>query len=277
MHPDLPHLAFVPIEKLLHHERHDDSRTRPLVVRIRSSGILRNPPVVCPLQDGSGRYMVLDGANRITAFRHMGFPHALVQVVQPDDPGLTLQTWNHVVWELNADRFLKGIRSVPGIRLVPSAADAQPSLEGDCGLALLLTCKGRAYSLCTEAPDLEMRVDLLNLVVDSYRTRCRLDRTNSRNVETLSNIYPLFSGLMAFPRFQVQDIMCLAGGGCLLPSGITRFTISPRALHINYPLEELASNRPLESKNAALELWLKDRLDKKGVRYYAESTFLFDE
>lgn len=277
MHPDLPHLAFVPLDKLLHHERHDDSRTRPLVVRIRSSGVLRNPPVVCPLNDGSGRYMVLDGANRITAFRHMEFPHALVQVVEPDDPGLVLHTWNHVIWELNADRFLKGIHAVPGIRLVPSAPEAQPSLEGDCGLALLMTCKGRAYSLCTEIPDLERRVDLLNLVVDSYRTRCRLDRTNSRNVSALSDIYPLFSGLMVFPQFKIEDIMCLAGGGCLLPSGITRFTISPRALHINYPLDELASRRPLEAKNAALELWLKDRLDKKGVRYYAESTFLFDE
>lgn len=277
MHVEIPDLAFVPVGKLIHHEQHDDSRTRPLILRLRNSGVLRNPPIVCPLKDGSGRYMILDGANRITAFQQMGFPHALVQVVPDDHHGLSLQTWNHVVWEMNADRFLKNLRRLEGARLAPAPADTCPSLEGECGLALVRTCRGHTYGVCSVDQDLESRVGLLNAVVNSYSRSARLDRTSSQDAALLSDIYPLFSGLVIFPPFRVQEVMRLASGGCLLPSGITRFTISPRALHVNYPLSELEADRTLEEKNAALHEWLRERLDRKGVRYYAEATFLFDE
>lgn len=275
--PDFPSLAFLPVDCLLIHERHDDQRTQPLILRLRASGVLRNPPIVSPLNDGSNRYMVLDGANRIAALRQMGFPHALVQVVEPDDPGLGLQNWNHVVWEMNARRFLVGIRNVPGIQLRPVQDPLQPSLEGECGLALLQSCRGRRYTACTQAQELETRVALLNALVNTYKERARLDRTDIREVAPLNVIYPMLSGLVIFPNFKMQDLFKLAGRGYLLPTGITRFTISPRALHLNYPLAELRSDRSLEEKNTMLQKWVQERLAHKGVRYYAESTCLFDE
>ena len=103
---NLPDLKFIPVDKLVIHERHDNQRTLPLIKRIQASGFWRNPPIVSPLQDETGRFMVLDGANRITALREMQFPDALVQTVQPNDPGLNLQNWNHVVWELDPNRFI---------------------------------------------------------------------------------------------------------------------------------------------------------------------------
>jgi hypothetical protein len=275
---EIPTLTFLPVEALIIHERHDDQRTRPLILRIRNSGVFRNPPIVSPVQEGSGRYMVLDGANRTTALQEMGFQHILVQVVQPDHPGLTLQNWNHVVWELSPDRFISGIRNLPGIHMVPEHdPDRDPVLFSDCGLALVRSCNGHTYGLCTTADDLETRVEQLNLIVDSYKDRARLDRTSSRDVNLLGQIYPQFSGLVIFPHFKIEDVMQLAAEGYLLPSGLTRFTISPRALHLNYPLEELASDAPLEVKNQRLHKWLQERLERKSVRYYAEATFLFDE
>jgi hypothetical protein len=80
-----------------------------------------------------------------------------------------------------------------------------------------------------------------------------------------------------FPHFEVENVLELAGAGYLLPAGTTRFTVSPRALHLNYPLEELAADKPLEEKNADLQRWIQERIARKGVRYYAEATFLFDE
>ncbi|MEW5873348.1 MAG: hypothetical protein AB1894_29075 [Chloroflexota bacterium] len=275
--PDFPNLAFLPVDCLLIHERHDEQRTRPLILRIRASGVLRNPPIASPLHDGSDRYMVLDGANRAAALREMGLPHALVQVVEPDDPGLSLQNWNHVVWEMNARRFLAGIREAPGITLRPLQSPIQPSLEGDCGLALVHSCRGRQYTACTQAQDLETRVAQLNTIVDTYKDRARLDRTDAISVAPLRGIYPMLSGIVIFPNFKMQDLLRLAGRGYLLPTGITRFTISPRALHLNYPLEELQSDRPLEEKNSTLQKWIQARITYKGVRYYAESTYLFDE
>jgi hypothetical protein len=276
--PEFPSLTFLPVKGLLIHERHDATRTHPLVLRMRSSGVFRNPPVVSPLQDGSGRYMVLDGANRVTALGQMGFPHALVQVVEPDDPGLILQTWNHTVWELNPARFLRGLRLIPGLQMRPlDDPDARPSLEDECGVAMVHTNSGRLYALCAQAIDLETRVRLLNDLVDSYKERARFDRTSLRDARRLAEIYPSFCGLVIFPAFNIHDLLRLAGKAYLLPAGVTRFMIAPRALHLNYPLEELAADKPLEVKNQALHQWLQERLAHKGVRYYAEPTYLFDE
>jgi len=63
----------------------------------------------------------------------------------------------------------------------------------------------------------------------------------------------------------------------LLPAGSTRFTISPRALHVNYPLEELAAEKSLEEKDNKLQEWLQKKLETKSVRYYEEPTYLFNE
>ena len=276
--PDFPSLTFLPVDCLLIHERHDDQRTQPLIQRIRTSGVFRNPPIVAPLGDGSERYMVLDGANRVTALRQMGYPHALVQVVQPDSPGLTLHTWNHVVWEMNAARFIRGLRALPGSRmLLIDDPDAHPHLEGDCGLAVVESPRGRKYAVCARAVDLETHVRLLNDLVDSYKDRARFDRTSLRDAGHLSEIYPSFCGLVIFPSFHIQDLLRLAGQAYLLPAGVTRFLISPRALHVNYPLHELADNTSVQAKNQALDAWIKERLAHKGVRYYAEATYLFDE
>jgi hypothetical protein len=279
MIPDLPDLQFLKLDSLIMHEHHDAQRTVPLVERIRDSGVFRNPPVVMPLEDGSGRYMILDGANRVTALQQMGFPDILVQVVIADSPGLKLQNWNHVLWEMPPKKVLAGIRDLPGINLLPTEACevAEPDLWGECGLALLQIPDGRIYTVCTDVRKLVRRVELLNAIVDTYSRSCRLDRVGARCIDDLCDMYPNLSALVIFPQFDIQHVMKLASDGYLLPTGITRFTISPRALHINYPLYELAAHKPVEEKNAALKEWLAKKTAQKGIRYYAEATFLYDE
>jgi hypothetical protein len=221
--------------------------------------------------------MVLDGANRVTALRTMGYPHILVQIVEPEDPGLQLHNWNHVVWELNPNRFMAGLQNIPKIELVEIQDDVETNLEGECGLAMIKVCSGEKFSVCTSEVDLNPRVSLLHAIVNSYKDRARLDRTSVCEVEGLVDIYPQLCGLVIFPPFKIQTLLRLAGQGCLLPAGITRFMIAPRALHLNYPLEELTKADPLAEKNARLQKWLQERLERKGVRYYAEPTYLFDE
>jgi hypothetical protein len=46
---------------------------------------------------------------------------------------------------------------------------------------------------------------------------------------------------------------------------------------VDYPLELLAKDEPLEMKRQALGEWLRQRIGGRHVRFYAESTFLFDE
>jgi hypothetical protein len=93
----------------------------------------------------------------------------------------------------------------------------------------------------------------------------------------LKSTYENLCGLVIFPRFEIRQVLFLAGRGCLLPTGITRFTVSPRVLHLNYPLEAMAREEPIDAKNLELQNFLQQRVASKGVRYYAEATYLFDE
>jgi L-serine kinase (ATP) / ParB family transcriptional regulator, heme-responsive regulator len=279
MVPKQPILQFIDINDILFHEKHDHQRTLPLIERIRESGFFRNPPIVAPLKDNSGRYIVLDGANRLTALQEMGFPHVLVQLVESHHPGLHLENWNHVVWDLPPAEFLSKIRAIPNINLDLKAESEgfTPDLWGERGLALVQLPHNRMYAICTPLGDLEARVGLLHAIVDCYKDCGSLDRTSVRDISSLTDLYPTISGLVIFPQFKIDEVLKLSGVGCLLPTGITRFTVSPRALHVNYPLYELAADKPLDEKNAALHAWIQRRLAAKGIRYYSEATFLYDE
>jgi hypothetical protein len=276
MTANLPHLELIPLDSLVIHERHDEQRTLPLLTRIQESGIWRNPPIVSPLLDSSGRYMVLDGANRITVLRKIDCPHAVVQVVEPDDPGLKLYNWNHVVWGWKPVDFITAIRRVKGINLIEDGVSL-PDFWGEDGIAMIQLPEGDLYTIKTAVESLINRVEILNAVVDSYKARANLDRTNEWSVVRLKAAYPELSGLVIFPHFEIQHVLRLAGDGCLLPTGITRFMVSPRVLHLNYPLAAMAAKKPLAEKNVQLQTFIQKRIAEKRVRYYAESTYLFDE
>ncbi len=92
--PEMPDLRVVQAADLLLHEQHDVQRSEPLAKRIASDGVLRNPPIVAPV-DGGPPFVVLDGANRVTAAA-LGLAHIVVQVVDYEDPALMLDTWHHL-------------------------------------------------------------------------------------------------------------------------------------------------------------------------------------
>lgn len=272
----MPQLKIIPTRDLLEHERHDDQRTDPLIDRIQESGVLRNPPIVAPLQDGSQRFMILDGANRVTALRKLDYDHIVVQIVNPDDSGLKLYNWNHVVWDFDASELLAKIKQLQDVSLIQGDHNISTS-SAEQNLAKFETAQGFMYTICSSAQDLENRVSLLNAIVDLYQPRASLDRTSEWSVVRLKSAYQNLCGLVIFPKFEIKQVLNLAGQGCLLPTGITRFAVSPRVLHLNYPLEAMAGQGTTDSKNQYLEKFLQHRIANKGVRYYSEATYLFDE
>lgn len=275
---DLPLLAILQVEKLLLHERHNAQRTKPIADDIQSSGILRNPPVVVPLGDGTRRYMVLDGANRTTAIRSLGVPHIVAQVVDADDPGLDLTPWCHVVWGASHQDLLDDLQSIQGVTFQPSQdEDVQEHLLDIHTLAVFCTPDGQVYDLNTPHHKLLPRVQALNTIVDCYQEKAQTDRTRVTEMETLEKFYPDLTGIVMLPKYRIDQILYVVGEGHLMPPGSTRFTVSPRVLRLNYPLEELEADRSLEEKNTTLNELTQERLSEKRVRYYAESTFLFDE
>lgn len=275
---DLPLLAILPVDKLLLHEHHDQQRSPDLIKNIERSALLRNPPIVVPLRDRTSRYLVLDGAHRTLVFKELAIPHILAQVVEPDDPGLDLNPWNHVIWEYESQAFIENIRAIPNLEMeAREQQDARRELLDKQALALLRLPDGETFATYPPSNDLVTRVDLLNKIVDTYTQRGHLDRTGLSEMEALVKLYPQLTGLVILPNFRVEEVLYLAGVDRLLPTGSTRFTIAPRALHVNYPLKELRAEKSLEEKDAALQDWLQERVASKSVRYYAEPTYLYDE
>lgn len=276
MIPTLPTFKILPLNRLILHEDHDLQRTLPLVAKLRAQGILRNPPIVMPLNDGSDRYMVLDGANRVTSLRELEFPHTVAQVVEASNPHVNLQTWNHIVWGMDTNTLISLLRKVKGIKLVK--VDPQKSLDAPKYMPLQIRlADGRLYILEETPSDLATHIDTLHQIVNTYKTRASLDRTSQTLVDSLKKIYPDLTALVIFASFKIKTVLKLAGQNIVLPTGITRFTVSPRALHLNYPLHELSSGKPIEYKEAYLQHWVEERVKNKGVRHYTEATFLFDE
>ena len=273
---NLPTLAILPIHDLILHEDHDRQRTLPLVAKLRAQGVLRNPPIVMPLEDGSGRYMVLDGANRVTSLQEMEFPHIIAQVVKPDDPHVFLQTWNHIIWGMSTRALMTDLRRIKGMQV--TRVDTHRSVDAPKYKPVQVRLPDGKLHLLLEKPcDLACHIQRLHEVVNSYKTRASLDRTSQTLIDSFKAIYPDLTALVLFPSFKIKTVLKLAGQGIVLPTGITRFTVSPRALHLNYPLHELSSGKSLEYKSAYLQQWTQERIKNKGVRQYAEATFLFDE
>lgn len=275
--PALPRLAFVPLESLHLHEAHDERRTPYLKQRLLESGLFRHPPVVMPLSEGRGDYLVLDGANRTVTLRRLGMRHVPVQITTPDEPGLALRHWNHVLYGWDPAQLLTRLS-----KLNEAVFEQDPGADTPTGLHAQGTIEVHLWGGPTLAarpakPDLEGKVSALNAVVDTYAELPGLDRTTLVDLEELAELYPGLTALIAFPELRLEELEEMATRGLCLPTGITRTLVSPRTLGLDVPLAWLNDERSLEEKNAALQKLIETRLAEKRVRYYGEATVMYDE
>ena len=106
-----PDLRIVPVADLLLHERVDLERVTRLIDRLSADGILKNPPIVGSLP-GSERFLLLDGANRVSAIQNLDIPHLIVQVEPFENENLEIRHWNHVVRDIEARELLRKAREI---------------------------------------------------------------------------------------------------------------------------------------------------------------------
>jgi hypothetical protein len=283
LHPsqstDKPDLRIVPLDLLVEHEYNDAQRTLPLAERLKAEGLLKNPPIVTSLADDP-RFVVLDGANRVTALNSLGFPHILVQVVKYESPHVILTTWHHVVTGLAPERFTAELSAIAGLEFRPvDLMRARAGLARREFLAYVIRADGQVFAARTEAPrrNVHEQNRLLNALVDTYKEQARLFRATTDNLDEALHLYANLTGLVIFPNYEFSEVLTLARDGELLPTGLTRHLIQGRALRTNYPLSELGSADTLEAKNARLQEWLRQKMASKEMRFYGEATYLFDE
>jgi len=273
----LPDLRFVPVESLVPHERHDDRRLQALVSRLQSEAVLKNPPIVAALADQPGRFMVLDGANRVTAAARARLPHLVVQVVEYEAPHVHLSTWSHALGEMPRHELETALRGIPGLTVAEEThRHAQALLARREALAFVAYADGGTDTLHGGAGIMEQN-ELLNDVVDTYRGRQRYFRVASDEFDDARERHPGITALVVYPHFQPAEVAELATTGARLPAGITRHLIRWRALRLDVPIEKLSSGEPLAEKNRWLAEWLAEKTAGRRVRFYEESTVSFDE
>lgn len=281
MIPDLPDLRIVSLTALRLHETCDDARVQQLMARLENDGVLRNPPIVAPLGD-SESYAVLDGATRTTALQWLGVRDVLVQVARYDDPGVELRTWNHLVAGISREICAIAIREMAGLSCGHyPPIEAHTAVERGEALAAVVWSDGVSCAIGrgkVAVLDLKARANLLSRMVNAYLAcGAKVFRQGADHFDPDEARVAEATALVIFPRVQPADILKLAANGVRLPAGITRHVIPNRALRVNLPLGFLCEDKPLAEKNAWLSKMIHQKMMDRGIRFYAEPTFVFDE
>lgn len=271
----LPDLQMLPTSNIVPHEEADPRRVERLSRRIREEGLLKNPPIVAAIPD-SDDYVVLDGANRVMAFKLLEIPHMIVQLVDYNDPDLILDTWYHVVSGLELGEFEDAILSIGGTCLEEcTLAEARRALDMNEALAYVVSEDSVRILACPD--DMKQSRETLVKVVNTYKGKADIYRASNDVWEKQKPYYPDITALVIFPRYRPSDILHCAQNGYKVPTGITRHIIPARALNINVSLDILERDLPLEEKKQWLHDWIMARMAANAIRFYAESTFSFNE
>lgn len=271
-----PILRIVQREDVLLHEEMDEARRNRLIDRLTLDGVLKNPPIVARLNEPH-RYLLLDGANRVSALDCLNAPHLLVQVENYDDPNLVLSHWNHVLRDLEAKTILGMIQSIPGIFLVQTRAPESSGKEDRHQLLSVVLDEGRTFQVFGGRDVIE-RVRFLQKISELYyHGEAWIDRVSHDELVVLKNHHPNFGALISYRDFAKDEIRTAAEKGCRLPSGLTRFLMPRRVLGFNFSVELLRSDLPLEDKQHRLEESIQKKVNEKQIRYYGEPTYIFDD
>jgi len=270
--PILP-LRVVALDRVICHEDVDPRRVEKLAGRIAADGSLRNPPIVTEVGD---IYLVLDGASRTTAFRHLEFEHIIVQVTSPEE-GLELAAWYHVILQITAPDLIRLLDELPVVTLKPAEPGRADEVMFEYGgLCQVKTVDGDDYVVYA-APGAN-RLDALNQLTNAYIKAAVVHRTLRDDLISLQHEYPDMAALVLFPEYSVsQVIQATVSGERKFPAGITRFLVPGRVMRLNADLAQLKSKGSLTEKNR----WLHDMLVEKQIegriRYYGEPVYLLDD
>lgn len=264
-----PILKIIPLEQVHPHEVHDPQRSRPLIERLKKAEYLTNPIMVAPGHQ-DGHYVVLDGSNRYHSFSSLGFSRILAQVVSYESDDVELAIWHHAVSHINDHLLITEIEKIPDVTVTRGWADNE--------VASIILRDGIYLTIQANVESKRELSRVLRDVVDVYQKNGILHRTPSDDPKEVWRAFPDATAYVRFPLYQPTDILAAPEHGGLLPPGISRHIIHGRALRVNYPLSLLKDDTtPLEEANTALRGWLQDKVETRAVRYYAESTYQFDE
>lgn len=267
-------LELAPIEQVIPHEQIDEKRVARLMERLQDDGRLVNPPVTTYWD---GRYIVLDGATRATAFKRLGYPYLIVQVARAEQQAFELHTWYHAISSPQPFAALRQqLAAIVGLSLHPlDAHDMQNALQWPDTLCYFLDRDGHATLVRVVAT--ADRLAVMNDMVNLYTDWGQVERTLLTDLARLLAQFPEMTAVAIFPEFTPTAVFNAASAGALLPAGLTRFVIPGRILRLNADLQRLKLDEPLSAKRAWFNKFLEEKLARSRLRYYQEPVILLDE
>lgn len=256
MEKNFPKLKIVDLSRLLVHEDVDRRRINLLFDDIKNNKIFTNPPLVAPL-DG-GKFVVLDGANRTTVFKKLGFKSIIVQIVQYGGASVELKTWNHIICGVDVKEFYDSIKK----RLDSEVKYFR--IKGD-----QIICRNIIFN------DFINQIKALNIVVDYYKNNYKFYRLE--DTKNIGSFCTRRHTIIVFPELKPKDILQIVKKGLRVPSGITRHVVAGRVLRIDFPMAVLKNSKSISWKNEQLSNHIKQKLENNKIRYYNEPVYIFND
>ncbi|MGH7453647.1 MAG: ParB N-terminal domain-containing protein [bacterium] len=270
-----PILRIVPLEQIRFHEAPETDRAARLVERLAEDRHLLNPPIVAPLAQAGG-YLLIDGANRISAMRLLGYNCVPVQIINYDDPALHLASWHHAVRRLYWPDWIEQLRAQGLPVEIVSIETAEATLATREACAVMMS-PDESAAIITASGSLRADVHAMTGLIDTYKKSRSFERVDQTNLADLRNFYPDLAALVLFPPFAKSEVVQLVADNLKLPTGLTRHSIPGRVLRVNIQLDVLRSDLSLEDKNEWLEAFVRMRMQERHVRFYPEPVFIFDD
>lgn len=277
MKTDHFNLKIVPISKILVHEKLDNSRVAPLVKKIKNDGLMTNPIIVAPLT--GGRYLQLDGMNRLSAFKKLGYKTILAQIVDYNDQeNVDLSSWTHL-FKAEPEDFLKAISGIPGLSYregILENVGYRYIKEQGLGRLCTICTKTRKVYLVSTSGDLLAKIKALNQIVERYEKGIVRDvllpYLNIGDIYSLFNLHPDHNMMLVFPTFTRHQVVKVVEKGGLFPAGLTRHIIRRRCLNVNLDLKIFNNKYSLEKQNKLLE----KATGKRPYRIFEEQVIYFE-
>ncbi len=308
MQSNLFKLGFVHLEDLIFHETCDFNRVRRLAEQIKKDGHLKNPilvsgsPVKNKLVDSPSeeneKLLVLDGVNRVSALKLLGFPDVLAQKANYLDPNVELTSWDHLIFNIGKEKLTERLKS-EGLEITTYDAEC---LAADGGMHQMVQTSGQ------RTVDISMRIadeNMIGYIIFRDRSALMISQKDSSSEDKVKHLYRIIaiynmsweiyprlwddsvisafdtlencSAINILPDFKKEEVIDLASRGILFPFGVTRFVIPQRILGLGVSCSVLGAKVPLAEKNLFLKELMSYRVKNKKARFYEKSVFLFNE
>jgi len=252
----LERLTPVPLEDLVLHESVEPARLRSVTQAVARSGVLKNPILATPLR--AGKWLVIDGAHRVSALRSIGADLALAQV------------FDHGEFEITAWHHLVSTHQLPGqiedllVDRCPACEAGQPT--GVC--VAVAEQAGRAGHVWCRSTDVGEVVAVLRKLAAGCAAAGHIrriapdDRAPGHATARRLRI--------AYQPWSFERLREMAARDIVLPAGVTRFVAPGRVLGANIPLSMLTR----DCRTSAEAPNIRRHVEKLSLRYYAEPVFI---